>query len=205
MNISVDTETLRVADEGAAMLQRVESLHPLLRANTGKALEDRRVPVENIDALKKAGFFLALQPARWGGYELNPQDFFRIQMSIGELRSWIPGLKRMYGGKTFILGSRLLMRRWARLKTRTVVFDSVAAGAGAAGVITVLGCCWAAFYRTARTVHSSFPRAITVLKTHGIPWASRVLDPTTLWWKMFLCLITAPINKPMGLKGLTPE
>ena len=122
-----------------------------------------------------------------------------------KLRSWIPGLKRMYGGKTFILGSRPLMRRWARLKTRTVVFDSVAAGAGAAGVITVLGCCWAAFYRTARTVHSSFPRAITVLKIHGIPWASRVLDPTTLWWKMFLCLITAPINKPMGLKGLTPE
>ena len=31
MNISVDTETLRVADEGAAMLQRVEALHPLLR------------------------------------------------------------------------------------------------------------------------------------------------------------------------------
>ena len=76
MNISVDTEVLRVADEGAAMLQRVESLQPLLRANTGKALDDRRVPVENIDALQEAGFFLALQPARWGGYELNPQEFF---------------------------------------------------------------------------------------------------------------------------------
>ena len=44
MNISLDTEALRVSDEGAAMLQRVESLHPLLRANTGKALEDPQVP-----------------------------------------------------------------------------------------------------------------------------------------------------------------
>jgi 3-hydroxy-9,10-secoandrosta-1,3,5(10)-triene-9,17-dione monooxygenase len=106
MNISVDTEALRVADEGAAMQQRVGSLHPLLRANTGKALEDRRVPVENIDAHKKAGFFLALQPARWGGYELNPQDFFRMQMSIGEScmsTAWASGIVAVHAFQIALL------------------------------------------------------------------------------------------------------
>ena len=72
MNISVDTETLRVADEGAAMLQRVESLHPLLRANTGKALEDRRVPVENIDALRKSRVFPRAAAGALGGLRAQP-------------------------------------------------------------------------------------------------------------------------------------
>ena len=115
MNISVDTEALRVSDEGAAMLQRVESLHPLLRANTGKALEDRRVPVENIDALKKAGFFLALQPARWGGYELNPQDFFRIQMSIGEScmsTAWASGIVAVHAFQIALMDPRAQEDVW---------------------------------------------------------------------------------------------
>jgi hypothetical protein len=51
MNITVDTEALRVADEGAAMLARVLSLQNLLRDNADLARKDRRVPEESIKSL----------------------------------------------------------------------------------------------------------------------------------------------------------
>ena len=64
--MALDTDELRVADEGTTMLERVESLRTMYRTNAELARDERRVPAENIEALQKAGFFLALQPARWG-------------------------------------------------------------------------------------------------------------------------------------------
>lgn len=95
MNVLVGTEIPRAEDEGSAMLERVKSLQALLRSNAQRACNDRRVPEENIQALQKAGFFLALQPARWGGYELDPQDFFRMQLAIAECcmsTAWASGI-----------------------------------------------------------------------------------------------------------------
>ncbi|NQX88193.1 MAG: acyl-CoA dehydrogenase family protein [Halioglobus sp.] len=69
---------------GHNMLCRVQSLQPMLRENAERARKERRVPLENIRALQEAGFFLALQPAHWGGAELDPQYFFRMQMAIAE-------------------------------------------------------------------------------------------------------------------------
>ena len=115
MNIQVDTDALRVADEGAAMLGRVESLQKMLRANAEQARAERRVPAENIEALQKAGFFLALQPARWGGYELNPQDFFRMQMAIAECcmsTAWASGIVAVHAFQLALMDARAQQDVW---------------------------------------------------------------------------------------------
>ncbi len=115
MNVTVDTDTLRVADEGAAMLERVQSLQSLLRSNTEKARDERRVPVENIQALQQAGFFLALQPARWGGYELDPQDFFRMQLSIAECcmsTAWASGIVAVHAFQIALMDERAQQDVW---------------------------------------------------------------------------------------------
>jgi 3-hydroxy-9,10-secoandrosta-1,3,5(10)-triene-9,17-dione monooxygenase len=115
MNIPVDTDALRVADEGGAMLGRVESLQKLLRANAEQARSQRRVPAENIEALQKAGFFLALQPARWGGYELNPQDFFRMQMAIAECcmsTAWASGIIAVHAFQLALMDERAQQDVW---------------------------------------------------------------------------------------------
>jgi 3-hydroxy-9,10-secoandrosta-1,3,5(10)-triene-9,17-dione monooxygenase len=116
INLTLDTEALRVADEGAAMLQRVQSLQSLLRANADRARSERRVPVENIQALQKAGFFLALQPARWGGYELDPQDFFRMQMAIAECcmsTAWASGIVAVHAFQVALMDRRAQQDVWA--------------------------------------------------------------------------------------------
>jgi 3-hydroxy-9,10-secoandrosta-1,3,5(10)-triene-9,17-dione monooxygenase len=115
INQIVDTDALRAADEGAAMLQRVQSLQTLLRSNADRARSERRVPVENIQALQKAGFFLALQPARWGGYELDPQDFFRMQMAIAECcmsTAWASGIVAVHAFQIALMDSRAQADVW---------------------------------------------------------------------------------------------
>jgi 3-hydroxy-9,10-secoandrosta-1,3,5(10)-triene-9,17-dione monooxygenase len=115
MNVTVDTDALRVADEGAAMLGRVQSLQSLLRSNTEKARNERRVPVANIQALQQAGFFLALQPARWGGYELNPQDFFRMQLAIAEScmsTAWAGGIIAVHAFQIALMDERAQQDVW---------------------------------------------------------------------------------------------
>ncbi len=82
MNAPLDKDAIRRREQGAQMLARIEDLLPMFRRNAAQARDERRVPQENIDALQEAGFFLALQPRRFGGFELDPQDFFRMQMAL---------------------------------------------------------------------------------------------------------------------------
>jgi len=115
INLTVDTDALRVAAEGAAMLERVQSLQSLLRANADRARLERRVPLENIQALQQAGFFLSLQPARWGGYELDPQDFFRMQMMIAEScmsTAWASGIVAVHAFQVALMDRRAQQDVW---------------------------------------------------------------------------------------------
>jgi 3-hydroxy-9,10-secoandrosta-1,3,5(10)-triene-9,17-dione monooxygenase len=117
MNAKVEEHALRAATEGASMLERVRSLQPLFTANTEKARTERRVPAENIDALQQAGFFLALQPERWGGYELNPQDFFRMQTAISEScmsTAWASGIVAVHAFQIALMDPRAQEDVWGQ-------------------------------------------------------------------------------------------
>ncbi|MCB1703918.1 MAG: flavin-dependent monooxygenase [Halioglobus sp.] len=101
--------------EGQAMVSRIQGLQPLLRANAARARSERRVPVESIAALQEAGFFLALQPARWGGYELDPQDFFRMQMAIAECcmsTAWASGIVAVHAFQIALMDERAQRDVW---------------------------------------------------------------------------------------------
>jgi len=115
MNLALDPDALRTAQEGAEMLGRVMALQPLLRDNARRASEERRVPVENIEALRRAGFFLALQPERWGGYELDPQDFFRMQLAIAEAcmsTAWACGIVAVHAFQIALMDARAQRDVW---------------------------------------------------------------------------------------------
>lgn len=115
MNLPLDPDALRTEQQGGAMLERVIALQPLLRDNAQRAQEERRVPVENIDALRQAGFFLALQPERWGGYELDPQDFFRMQMAIAEAcmsTAWACGIVAVHAFQIALMDARAQRDVW---------------------------------------------------------------------------------------------
>jgi len=115
MNSPLAARHAERATAGAEMLDRIEALQPLFRDNAEKSRLERRVPQENIDALVEAGFFLALQPAEWGGYELDPQDFFRMQMAIARAcmsTAWAGGIVAVHAFQIALMDRRAQQDVW---------------------------------------------------------------------------------------------
>ncbi|WP_240732720.1 flavin-dependent monooxygenase [Halioglobus maricola] len=115
MNIAVDENLQETNETGAAMLARVQALQPLFRNNAEAARTERKVPSENIQALQDAGFFLALQPARWGGAEVDPQCFFQMQMAIAEAcmsTAWASGIVAVHAFQLALMDPRAQEDVW---------------------------------------------------------------------------------------------
>ncbi|MEQ9464851.1 MAG: flavin-dependent monooxygenase [Haliea sp.] len=94
---------------------RVLALGDLFRRNAPEARKIRRVPQENIDALQEAGFFLALQPRRWGGHEVDPQDFFRMHLAIAEncmSTAWASGIVAVHAFQLALMGEQAQEDVW---------------------------------------------------------------------------------------------
>ena len=103
------------AERASAMQASIEALQPRLRQRTEQARQQRRVPAESIQDLQDAGFFLALQPAEWGGHELNPQDFFRMQCAIAEAcmsTAWASGIIAVHAFQLALMDTQAQRDVW---------------------------------------------------------------------------------------------
>lgn len=110
--VSPDTDTTAAA---ADMLAAIRKLQPVLRERAPRAREERRVPEETIEDLRRAGFFLALQPRRYGGFELDPQDFFRMQLAIAEgcmSSAWAGGIIAVHSFQLALFDDRAQQDVW---------------------------------------------------------------------------------------------
>ena len=77
------------------LVQRARDMVSYLEETAAKAEADRKIPEETVAKMAEAGFFRVLQPKRWGGYEMDPQVFFDIQMTLAEgcmSTAWIYGV-----------------------------------------------------------------------------------------------------------------
>ena len=81
--------------EAVELLKVARSLVPRLAERAREAEEQGLVPRETIREMQEAGLFRVLQPRRWGGFELDPRVFYRIQMTLAEgcmSTAWIYGV-----------------------------------------------------------------------------------------------------------------
>lgn len=81
--------------EAIKLLESAKALVPILAARSFDAERAGKVPAETVSDLQAAGLFRILQPRRWGGYELDPRVFYRIQMTLAEgcmSTAWIYGV-----------------------------------------------------------------------------------------------------------------
>jgi 3-hydroxy-9,10-secoandrosta-1,3,5(10)-triene-9,17-dione monooxygenase len=82
-------------DRRAELIQRARELAPTLVARAEKTAESRRISHETMADFHKAGFFRMLQPARWGGLEVDPNVFFEVQMTVAAAcpsSAWVLGI-----------------------------------------------------------------------------------------------------------------
>lgn len=115
MTLPVTPLTHRPALRAQDIYDRVLALVDLFRRNAPEARKIRKVPQENIDALQEAGFFLALQPRRWGGHEVDPQDFFRMHLAIAEncmSTAWASGIVAVHAFQLALMDERAQQDVW---------------------------------------------------------------------------------------------
>jgi 3-hydroxy-9,10-secoandrosta-1,3,5(10)-triene-9,17-dione monooxygenase len=78
-----------------AYLDRVRGLIPVLRERAADAEQLRRLPDETFADFQELGLFRALQPKRYGGYELDPDIFYQAVVEVGTVcgsSAWVLGV-----------------------------------------------------------------------------------------------------------------
>ncbi len=84
-----------LTDEHAALIERTEALIPDLRARAQQAADERKVPAENIAAMRAAGSMRTIQAKRNGGYGLGIRAHVDTIRALGRgcgSTAWVAGV-----------------------------------------------------------------------------------------------------------------
>lgn len=74
---------------------RAAAMIPMLRERADACEKLNRIPDATIRDFQEAGFFKILQPRRCGGYEMEPEAFYTVQMKVAEgcmSSAWVLGV-----------------------------------------------------------------------------------------------------------------
>src|SRR5258707_1510309 len=83
----------------AEVIARARAMIPALAARSLDGRRARRIPEETIADMQRAGFFRVLQPKRWGGYEMDLNTFYEVQLALSEgdmSTAWNFGISRVH-------------------------------------------------------------------------------------------------------------
>lgn len=97
------------------LLRRARAMIPRLVERWEQAERECRVPDETVAEMRAAGLFRVLQPRRYGGYELDPQVFYQIQMALAEgcmSTAWIYGVIAVHNWQLALYDERAQQEVW---------------------------------------------------------------------------------------------
>lgn len=101
----------------AELIARAQALAPVLAERGDAAEAAGRIPAETIADMQAAGFFKVLQPRRYGGYELEPQAFFEIQMALARgcmSTAWVYGVTGVHNWQLALFDERAQQEVWGK-------------------------------------------------------------------------------------------
>ncbi|MGE8488748.1 MAG: acyl-CoA dehydrogenase family protein, partial [Paraburkholderia nemoris] len=101
----------------AELIARAEALAPVLAGRAAQAEANGRIPAETVADFQAAGFFKVLQPKRYGGYELDPQTFFEIQMAVARgcmSTAWVYGVVGVHNWQLALFDERAQQDVWGK-------------------------------------------------------------------------------------------
>lgn len=98
-------------------LDGVRALLPALRERASLTEQTRRLPDATVDEFRRAGLLRALQPARWGGGELEPRTFYRAVMEVGAVcpsSAWVLGVIGVHDWQLALFPEQAQVDVWGR-------------------------------------------------------------------------------------------
>jgi 3-hydroxy-9,10-secoandrosta-1,3,5(10)-triene-9,17-dione monooxygenase len=99
----------------AELVGRARALLPALAERAAQAEREQKVPEQTIADLRQAGLFRVLQPKRYGGYEMDPQVFFDIQLALAEAcmsTAWVYGVVAVHNWQLALFDDRAQHDVW---------------------------------------------------------------------------------------------
>src|SRR3954447_23799892 len=119
------------APEPGEIIARARALIPTLAKRSLQGRRLRRVPDETIADMQAAGFFRVLQPRRWGGYEMDRQTFYEVQLAlaVGDMSTaWIYGVSGVHPWFMALLDDRAAHEVWGRDASTLICSSLMPAG-----------------------------------------------------------------------------
>ncbi|TWB18409.1 3-hydroxy-9,10-secoandrosta-1,3,5(10)-triene-9,17-dione monooxygenase [Nitrospirillum amazonense] len=116
MNKMVEVQRDRDVPTPGQLLDRARAMLPALRARAAEAERDCRLPMQTVEEMREAGFFRILQPKRWGGFEMAPQVFFDVQMTLAEAcmsTAWVLGVVGVHPYQLALFDDRAQADVWS--------------------------------------------------------------------------------------------
>ena len=113
------------------MLTAAQEIFPRLIERVPQALSGRKVPDETIREFQAAGFFRALQPARWGGLETDPEVFFdvaRVISSACPASAWVLGVVAVHSWQLALFDERAQRDVWAQDSSKLIASSYMPVG-----------------------------------------------------------------------------
>ncbi|MEZ5501464.1 MAG: acyl-CoA dehydrogenase family protein [Halioglobus sp.] len=97
------------------LYKAARNLLPALRERSAETAALGHLPAATIEALQEAGFFRIMQPARYGGFELDPEVFFRVQMILAGAcmsTAWVLGVVAIHNWQLGLFDDRAQRDVW---------------------------------------------------------------------------------------------
>ncbi|HQR04393.1 MAG: acyl-CoA dehydrogenase family protein [Proteobacteria bacterium] len=99
------------------LVDRARALIPKLIERWEQAATGRKVPEQTVAEMREAGLFRVLQPKRYGGYEMDPQVFYKIQIALAEgcmSTAWIYGVIAVHNWQLALYDDRAQQDVWGK-------------------------------------------------------------------------------------------
>jgi 3-hydroxy-9,10-secoandrosta-1,3,5(10)-triene-9,17-dione monooxygenase len=109
------TMTAQQLTDAELLCRRARDLVPALRERTAETAALGKLPDATIDAMQAAGFFRIMQPARFGGFEMEPEVFFRVQMILAEgcmSTAWVLGVVAIHNWQLALFDDKAQQDVW---------------------------------------------------------------------------------------------
>lgn len=99
------------------LYKSAEKMIPALRERAGETAALGRLPEATIAEMQAAGFFRIMQPARYGGLEMDPEVFFKTQIILAQgcmSTAWVLGVVAIHNWQLGMFDDRAQRDVWAQ-------------------------------------------------------------------------------------------
>ena len=97
------------------LYKAARNMLPALRERVEETARLGHLPDATVAAMQEAGFFRIMQPARYGGFEMDPEVFFKVQMILAEAcmsTAWVLGVVAIHNWQLALFDDRAQRDVW---------------------------------------------------------------------------------------------